>query len=377
MKTYRILVVEDERVMALTLERILHTLGHEVVGDTPTGSEAVRMARALSPDVVLMDVMLEGDMDGVLAGRIIAAEAGVPVVFLTSSAPDAVLEDEHPFASGYVMKPVESHALAAAIEIAVVRSRLERRIRESERKYRELFDNALSGIYRTHPDGYFLEANTTMARMLGYESPEQLMAELTNIREQLYVDPERRDAFVRAMFEQGEVVDFEASMYGRDGDVIWVMLHCRTEYTPDGDVIAFSGVLMDISDRKAAEENLKTTLHLLQQTIDSVPDLVFLTDLEHNLLLSNVSFREIFGLEEDAFASLETLLDDGDASAWTEALERTVAVRERTRFPMRANGEVYEAAISPYDAPDGELIGALYVARRILSPEDGCENTSS
>src|SRR2546428_11647562 len=96
------------------------------------------------------------------------------------------------------------------------RQRVEHELRQAEAKYRSIFENAVDGIFQTTPDGRYLSVNPAGARMLGYDSPEELIASATNIERQLYVNPERRAEFKRLMEERGIVQEIEIEMYRKD-----------------------------------------------------------------------------------------------------------------------------------------------------------------
>ena len=100
-------------------------------------------------------------------------------------------------------------------------------LRRAEAKYRSIFENAIEGIFQTTPEGQYLSANPALARIYDYDSPAQLMASIGDIERQLYVDPHRRDEFVRIMEEQGFVANFESQIYRRDGSVIWIAESAR------------------------------------------------------------------------------------------------------------------------------------------------------
>src|SRR5579864_6889698 len=91
-----------------------------------------------------------------------------------------------------------------------------------ESHYRSIFENAVEGIYQTTVDGRYLRVNPALARIYGYASPDALIEGLTDIAGQLYVDPRRRDAFKRAMADDGVVQNFEAQVYRSDGTIIWI-----------------------------------------------------------------------------------------------------------------------------------------------------------
>ena len=95
-------------------------------------------------------------------------------------------------------------------------------LRRAEDKYRSIFENATVGIFQTSPDGKYLSANPALARIYGYDSPAELLAHLTDISGQLYVEPDRRGKFTNAMRSEGRIEEFESQVYKRDESVIWI-----------------------------------------------------------------------------------------------------------------------------------------------------------
>jgi PAS domain S-box-containing protein len=128
-------------------------------------------------------------------------------------------------------------------------------LRRAEQKYRSIFEHCLEGIFQTTPDGQYLSANPALARMYGYESVDELIADLTDITRQLYVQAGRRAEFIQLVREQGKVIDFESQIYRRDGSVIWISENARVVRDEvSGEVLYYEGMVQDISRRKAAEE---------------------------------------------------------------------------------------------------------------------------
>jgi PAS domain S-box-containing protein len=129
----------------------------------------------------------------------------------------------------------------------------ERALQQAERKYRLIFEEAVVGIYQTTPDGRLLSANPAMARMYGYDSPEEMMSCISNIDAQLYVDPVQREELRRLMLEQGAVRHFETEVYRKDGRKIWLWTNARA--VREGDtIVRYEGGLEDITDRKAMQD---------------------------------------------------------------------------------------------------------------------------
>jgi PAS domain S-box-containing protein len=128
-------------------------------------------------------------------------------------------------------------------------------LRLAEQKYRSIFENATEGIFQTTPDGRYLSANPALARMYGYDSPDELLAVLTDISGQLYVQSGRRTEFTLAMRQYKRVLQFESQIYRRDGSVIWISENARAVYDEvTGELLYYEGMVQDITGRKSAEE---------------------------------------------------------------------------------------------------------------------------
>ena len=128
--------------------------------------------------------------------------------------------------------------------------------RETERRYQSLFDNALEGIFRTTVDGRYLDVNPALARIYGYASPQELIESLSDIRSQLYVQPGRREQFMEQIRSAGTVSNFESEVYRKDGEVIWISETARAITDELGEVVAYEGMVEDISENKRREEAL-------------------------------------------------------------------------------------------------------------------------
>ena len=142
--------------------------------------------------------------------------------------------------------------LALQAEIAE-RKHAEDSARQAETKYRGIFENSVEGIFQTDPEGRFLGANPALAAIYGYASPEEMIAGVNDVGRQLYVDPDRRDEFVRLIREHDRLSDFESRIRRKDGGVIWVAEHARAVRGAGGEVVHYEGTVQDITGRKRAE----------------------------------------------------------------------------------------------------------------------------
>ncbi|CDM98077.1 PAS domain S-box protein [Limnospira fusiformis KN01] len=151
-------------------------------------------------------------------------------------------------------------------------------LREAEERYRSIFENALDGLFQSTPDGKFIRANPAMARILGYNSPEDVINICEDISQQIYVNPDDRITFERLIREQGEVSNFECQFYRQDGTKIWISETARAVRNQSGDLLYYEGLLEDITSRKIAEKErleLLNELSELNQNLDKALDAEF------------------------------------------------------------------------------------------------------
>jgi diguanylate cyclase (GGDEF)-like protein/PAS domain S-box-containing protein len=150
MNKENILIVEDEKIIALDLQRRLERFGYSVVGMASDGEEAISLAGERSPDIILMDIMLAGSMDGIEAAKQIRAELGIPVIFLTAYTDEKTLErakEVEPF--GYILKPFKERELYTTIDIALYKNSIDKKLRKQERLFSAILHSINDGIIAT------------------------------------------------------------------------------------------------------------------------------------------------------------------------------------------------------------------------------------
>jgi two-component system cell cycle sensor histidine kinase/response regulator CckA len=173
MKETRILVVEDEVIIAMEIRDRLGKLGYTVTGVAPSGEEAIRKMVETQPDLVLMDIMLEGPMDGVETAERIRATHDVPVIFLTAYSDSTTLERakiSEPF--GYILKPFDERELHTTIEIALYRHQMERRLRASERWFSTTLKSIGDAVITTDTQRIVTFMNPVAERLTEWTSAE-------------------------------------------------------------------------------------------------------------------------------------------------------------------------------------------------------------
>jgi len=148
------------------------------------------------------------------------------------------------------------------------RKRAEEALRFAEENYRSIFENALEGIFQSSPEGYFINVNPALAKIYGYDSPTEMMQSITNITEQLYVDPEKRIEFMELLKREITVKEFEYRCYCKDHSIIWVQVDARAVKGRNDEVLYYEGIVQDITERKLRENELRRQLEELKIEID-------------------------------------------------------------------------------------------------------------
>lgn len=166
--------------------------------------------------------------------------------------------------------------------IVTERRQVEAALRESEEKYRDIVNNALDGIFQSTPDGMFLNVNYAMARIYGYESPQEMIELVTDISTQLYVDPGRRKELQRRLRNEHSVTGFECRCYHKNRTIFWVELNVHAVRDMNGKLLYYEGTASDISLRKMATERLRERQHFIETILDAEPGTVYIFDFEQN-----------------------------------------------------------------------------------------------
>ena len=147
-------------------------------------------------------------------------------------------------------------------------------LRKTEEKYRTIFEDAIEGIFQTSPDGHFLSANPSLARVHGYDSPQDLIDSVTDISSQLYVYPADRDRMIELLGRYGSVQNFEVQMYGKDGGIHWISMNIRSVRGTNNKVRYYEGTMLDITERKKAEAGLQESEERYRIAIEHSNDAV-------------------------------------------------------------------------------------------------------
>ncbi len=296
-----ILIVEDEYITALDIQQSLEKEGYVVAGHADRGDTAFQLAKALRPDLVLMDIGLKGDMGGIETAKHIREICDIPVIFLTAFSNQETLERARlvePF--GYILKPFNERELVGNIEMALYKHTMESKLRESESKFRGLIENSPEGILLIDGEGRLIEWNPAAEQISGVQRSDVVGMPLG-------------DVIIRMLpaclitSDQHEQIknQWKAATSNKYTSGLDHMKDVEIE-TPSGErkIVQTNGfaiktgngtlagaIMRDITERRQVEAKL----HKLTQAVEQSANVIVITDSEGNIEYANPKFTELTG----------------------------------------------------------------------------------
>ncbi|MDB9517383.1 adenylate/guanylate cyclase domain-containing protein [Roseofilum reptotaenium CS-1145] len=261
-----ILVVDDNPNNIRFLSHILTQQGYRV-RKAINGELALNAVRHSQPDLILLDIMMP-DINGYELCEKIKSHPeyrAIPVIFVSALGSD--LDKTRAFQVGgndYITKPLQVTEVLSKINIQLSLLNLQELLtqeaqarQKAEENYRSIFENAIDGMFQTTPEGQFVKANLALAKLYGYDSPEDLIDTIPNINENFYVRPQRRDEFLAYMEIYDFVEEFESEVYCKNGDKIWISESVRKVKGENGDLLYFEGTVRNVTEKRKIEEELR------------------------------------------------------------------------------------------------------------------------
>ncbi len=251
----KIIVVDDESIIAMSVELKLKSMGYDVLDVAWSGEEGVRMASDLRPDLVLMDIRLGGNMDGIEAARRIRAETGIPIVFLTAFSDEETLHRAkvtEPF--GYVLKPVVDRELRIVVEMALYRGKAERALMLSEEKFRTVLETANDAVVSSGSGGNIVFFNKAAEQLFGFSSSEAAGLPLTELIPARHQEKINRHLESLPAADRGGAEGRTVEAHGRrkGGSEFPAEWSLSTWQTVDG--LFFTALVRDLTERLRAQE---------------------------------------------------------------------------------------------------------------------------
>jgi diguanylate cyclase (GGDEF)-like protein/PAS domain S-box-containing protein len=359
-----ILIVEDDNAITLELSRQLTEISYRVAGHTRSGASALIMAGEMRPDLVLVDIALEGDPDGIETARRIDQNFGVPVIFLATYADTEIIARAAEITPhGFLAKPIQARELRAAIEVALYKSRVERRLRESERWFSATLNCVADGVIATDRAGRVTFLNPIAERLTEWPASEAIGKDVDQIlhRHAVASLQELRSP-LRLTLATNEPVGmrYGATILGRSGTQITIDDSAAPIRGEDGMVIGAVAVFRDASERLKHEQQLRESEERFRRVFDVSAIGMVLVSLSGIVLRANEAFCRLLGCE---YGTLETLRMD-------QLVDAADAAREQVLLEQLVDGTTAVVALEKcyIDRGDGSMISTQTVISLLTEP---------
>jgi PAS domain S-box-containing protein len=369
----KILIVEDENIVANDIQKRLMNLGYNIVGIVSTGEEAVKKAIATSADLVLINVRLKGEMDGIETASALRFQYGIAVVFLSAYADDDTLRrasKTEPF--GYILKPFEERELHTTIEMALYRRELERKFKKNETWYGTTLRSIGEAVISIDTSGTIKFMNTTAENLTGWKMSDVLGEDWLKVFRT--AEKSTKLSFTNPVDQILKnkitaVLKNHDTLISREGKEIPVDESASPITDEVGNIVGVVLVFRDVSERKQVKEALKTSQEYAQSIINSSLDMIIANDKNRNIIEFNKAAEETFGynIKEILGKHVSILFANPEESnkVYKTTVEQSRCVQEVVS--KRKNGELFHSLLSASILRNvkGEMIGVMGVSRDI------------
>jgi len=269
----RIMIVEDEFVVAEDIRECLEHLGYTISSTASSGKEALERIEQDPPDLILMDIVLTGEIDGIETAHRIAERHNIPIIFLTAHSDDTILLRAKMIGPyGYILKPFDDRSLHVNLEIALHRARTDREIRDNERKFREFVEGTDDLIIRIDKQGDLVYMNPAAARVL---DPQSGKLNRATIMDFLHPDDRGKMEWIlyNRMKDRRDDMSIENRIIDQNGaarDMLWeINWYCDNR----GNVAGMNMIGRDITELKKGEDDLKEINRHLRESLAKIKQL--------------------------------------------------------------------------------------------------------
>ncbi len=260
----RILIVEDDRVTSLIIQKYIEELGYETAGAVSSGEEAIIYSKNVSPDLILMDITLEGEMDGIDSANHIYSEFNIPIVYITTSSDDSTMKrakEANPF--GFIIKPIDKKELRASLELALLRYRMDEKLIENEEKYFNILASIGDAVIVTDYDGNITYINPVAEKMTGYK-----LSEVAGLYAQHLINVENVEVKQPAITNNDDSdIRNRSYLISKDNSKTPVDYRSSPQKDRNGDYIGTVVVLRDITESVKSEDKLHESFKMLRKAM--------------------------------------------------------------------------------------------------------------
>jgi PAS domain S-box-containing protein len=248
----------------------------------------------------------------------------------------------------------------------------EKLLKETEDKYRSIFENAVEGMFQTTPDGRFVAANPALARIYGFESPQELLETITDVENQMYVNPGDRKKLQDLFDTQGYVSNFVTQLYRKDGKRVWISMSARTVRDAQQEIVRYEGTVEEITQRKELEDALKMAEREKSLILNAIPEVVIFHDSDMKILWVNKTAQDLLATRSDDFVgrSCYEVWHNCDYICEGCPISKALVSGQPHESEMTtAQGKIWYVRGYPVRTNEGSLVGVVEIRLDITERE--------
>lgn len=375
-----ILIVEDEYIVAMDIRNSLEKNGFQVVGQANRGESAIKKAGELQPDLILMDIGLKGEMDGIETAIQIRARFDLPVIFLTAFGNPSVIERARlvePF--GYLYKPFEERELISNIAMALYKHGMEKKLRESEEKFRRVIEHSSDAIVLADSQGNLVEWNRSAEQISGWQRSEVMGRPAWELISRVVPRVNRSVSLQEALQQQwGAIVkdeyqgplDLLNEIEIETPEGVRRVVQSNAFSIKTGQEMLVGAIIRDITERRRTEEELRKVLQAVEQSANAI----VITDIDGHIEYANPKFVEVSGYSlAEVIGKTPRILSSGEHDAkFYENLWQTIRSGRVWRGELhnrRKDGTLYweDSTIAPVFDLSHRLVNFIAVKEDITA----------
>ena len=356
MEKAKILIVEDEKVFALHVQKSLKKLGYTFSAQASSGRECLNIAAQMQPDLVLMDISLKGDMDGIETAQQIYTFFDIPVIYLTASSDWETLERAKitdPF--GYLVKPFDLNTLHFTIEMALYKYQLESKVKKSEELYRSFVQNFRGITYRSDINFKPIFIHGAVNSITGYSEEE---ISLGKPRWDQLIHPKD----LPQIFGNDEICsvpnysnDREYRIIRKDGQIRWVQEIVQNICDGHEKPMAVQGIIFDITERKWTEKENESLKQQIEFILNSTKTVIDIIDDQFNLRFVDNEQKKIYG-DPTGKKCYEYFMDRKEPCFDCSVKKKGIAIGEQVL--VKENNRPIQITSIPFQNDENELLFA-------------------
>jgi len=329
----KILIVEDEAITALDILRLLEDMDFEVVSTASTGREAIQKAKDLKPDLILIDITLKGEIDGIEAAKKITALFNIPVIYLTGYSDQKTFErmklTRH---YGFISKPISYYELKLSVETALYKHKLDKKLKKSEEKYRGWFEDDLTGDFIATPEGKLLDCNPSFLDIYGFNNLEKVIhSNISKFNPASWID------LITILKEEKKIKNRQTWLTRPDGKRFHVIANVVGVFNDLGKLVQVKGYVFDDTERKKAEENLYKEVERESFFLELYKSSPKLTDKE----LYSYALNHAVSFTDSAIGFFHLISNDQKTiilDTWNNEAFKTCKTSFKTHYPIEQAG---------------------------------------